>query len=162
MINYKIRQINPDEIHLLEDFIYEAIFIPEGVVPPPRSIIFNPDIYVYIEDFEKPDDHCLVAESDGKIAGAVWVRILSGPVKGFGNIDDESPEFAISLYPKYRGMGIGTNLMKSMLSLLREKGYKRTSLAVQKDNYAVKMYQNVGFVIAKELDEEYLMICELG
>ena len=34
-----IREIRPEEIPLLNDFLYEAIFIPEGVPAPPRSII---------------------------------------------------------------------------------------------------------------------------
>jgi len=34
-------------------------------------------------------------------------------------------------------------------------------LAVQKDNYAVRMYKKVGFKIVKESEEEYLMICDL-
>lgn len=57
---------------------------------------------------------------------------LSGTVKGFGNVDSQTPEFAISLYKEYRGKRIGTRLMLAMLQLLREKGYTKTSLAVQK------------------------------
>lgn len=48
-----------------------------------------------------------------------------------------------------------------MLLLLREKGYAQTSLAVQKENYAVKMYKDVGFYIVDENSEEYIMICDL-
>lgn len=29
-----IRAINPNEYPLLDDFLYDAIFIPEGVTPP--------------------------------------------------------------------------------------------------------------------------------
>jgi len=162
MINYNIRAIKPSEIFLLEDFIYEAIFQKEETTSLPRDIINNPDIRVYIEDFGKPDDLCLVAEVDGKIVGAVWTRILCGEVKGYGNIDNQTPEFAISLYKKYRNKGIGTALMKDMLELLKKHGYKRTSLAVQKDNYAVRMYEKVGFKIMKELEEEYLMVHNLS
>ena len=48
--------------------------------------------------------------------------------------------------------------MISMLKLLRDKGFKKASLAVQKDNYALKMYQNIGFQIIGENEEEFLMI----
>lgn len=51
--------------------------------------------------------------------------------------------------------------MKRMLDLLKQNGYKQTSLAVQKANYAVKMYKNVGFYTIDENDEEYIMICKL-
>lgn len=48
-----------------------------------------------------------------------------------------------------------------MLELLRSKEYKRASLAVQKKNYAVKMYKNVGFKTVDENEQEYIMLCEL-
>jgi ribosomal protein S18 acetylase RimI-like enzyme len=150
----EIRPINPDEIGVLDDFLYEAIFQPDINNLAPKSIIEKPELQVYIKDFGKPDDNCLVAVCDGKIIGAVWTRIING----FGSVDEKTPEFAIALYREYRGRGIGTNLMREMLELLRSKGYKQTSLAVQKENYAVKMYKAVGFEIVKELSEEYLMM----
>ena len=51
----------------------------------------------------------------------------------------------------------GTELMKQMLELLRKKGYKRASLSVQKDNYALHMYQKVGFKPVIDNDEEFIM-----
>ncbi|MBP0976822.1 MAG: GNAT family N-acetyltransferase, partial [Oscillospiraceae bacterium] len=73
----------------------------------------------------------------------------------------ETPSFAISLYKEYRGHGIGTELMKEMLDVLKAQGYKRASLAVQKATYAVRMYRNVGFKTVDENDEEYIMVCDL-
>ena len=90
-----IRGIRPGEISLLDDFLYEAIFIPEGVLPPPKSIIFNDDLQVYVKGFgDEPHDHCLVAECDGKTVGAVWVRVM----EDYGHLDDNTPSLAISLY----------------------------------------------------------------
>lgn len=83
-------------------------------------------------------------------------------MKDYGHIDNETPSFAISLYKEYRGYGIGTDMMRAMLKLLKEKGYNKASLAVQKANYAVSMYKNVGFEIIDENDEEYIMICHLN
>jgi ribosomal protein S18 acetylase RimI-like enzyme len=48
-----------------------------------------------------------------------------------------------------------------MLAVLKERGYTQTSLSVQKANYAVKMYQKVGFEIVDENEEEYIMVCKL-
>ena len=158
----KIRKLRETEIGILENLQYEAIFIPEGFESPPFEIIYRPEIAIYFKDFgAKKDDYCLVAEIEGKIVGGVWVRIISGEVKGFGYVDDETPEFAISLFPEYRNQGIGTKLMFEMIDYLKNKGYKQCSLAVQKANYAVKMYKNVGFEIINELEQEYLMVCKL-
>lgn len=51
--------------------------------------------------------------------------------------------------------------MYEMLKLLRSHGYEKASLAVQKANYAVRMYEKVGFEIVDENDEEFIMICKL-
>lgn len=155
---YKIREIDKSEYEILNDFLYEAIFIPEGTEKPPKDIIKNKDLQVYVEEFGSgKDDNCLVAECDNKIVGACWTRIMND----YGHVDEETPSFAISLYEAYRGKGIGTDLMIKMLELLKQKGYKKASLAVQKANYAVKMYKKVGFEIVDENNEEFIMICKL-
>ena len=158
MNNLIIREIRKDEYKLLEDFLYEAIFIPVGVEKPSRDIIKNKKLQVYIKDFgTNKDDNCLLAEYNKKIVGACWTRIMND----YGHVNNGTPSLAISLYEEYRGKGIGTKLMKSMLKLLKEKGYKRTSLSVQKSNYAVKMYKNIGFKIIDETEAEYIMTCDL-
>lgn len=157
-----IRKIKTEETNILEDLLYEAIYQAENKPLIPKDIIKNPEINVYIRDFgKKKDDHCFVAETDGKIVGAVWVRILADEIKGFGNIDNQTPEFAISLFKEYRSKGYGTMLMKEMIGYLRDKGYKQTSLSVNKDNYAVFMYQNLGFSIIKENKDDFLMLLDL-
>ena len=149
-----IREIRPEEIPVLDDFLYEAIFIPEGVEAPPRSIILNEDLQVYVRDFGKePDDRCLVAEIDGKIVGAVWSRVMND----YGHVDDKTPSLAISLYKEYRSQGIGTELLQKMLDLLQNDGYESVSLSVQKANYAIRMYQKAGFRIVEDRGEEVLM-----
>ena len=156
-MDYRIREIRENEYCILSEFLYEAIFIPEGTEKPPKSIVEQPELQVYIADFGKSDDWCLVAEVKEKIVGAVWVRIMND----YGHIDDETPSFAISLYEEYRNMGIGTVLMRDMLEFLKNKGYKQTSLSVQKANYAVRMYQKVGFEVIDKNEEEYIMVCRL-
>lgn len=154
-MDYKIRKIKETEFPLLKDFLYEAIFVPEGVEPPPKSIVDDPELQVYISDFgSEPHDMALVAEVDNKVVGAVWVRIMND----YGHIDDETPSFAISLYKEYRGLGIGTEMMKVMLTTLKDRGYRQASLAVQKANYAVELYRKVGFEIFDENNEEFIMV----
>lgn len=158
MMNTEIRPLKKDETALLKDFLYEAIFIPEGVEPPPRDIVEKPELRVYTDNFgSRRGDNCLVAEAGGRVVGAVWTRIMDD----YGHVDDDTPSFAISLYREYRGQGIGTGLMREMLSLLRSQGFKRASLAVQKANYAVRLYEKVGFSVTDENDEEYIMVCVL-
>ena len=153
-----LRHLRTDETDFLQDFLYEAIYIPKGTEPPARDIIENPELKLYYENFGMGiADYCIVADDDGKVVGAVWSRIMND----YGHIDDDTPSLAISLYKEYRGQGIGTRLMREMLTLLKENGYKRASLAVQKANYAVRMYKKLGFKTISENNEEYIMVCEI-
>ena len=157
-----IREIQPQELNRLEDFLYEAIYQPDKANPAPRDVIKIPEVSVYIDNFgQQKDDYCLVAEWEGKLIGAVWVRVLADEIKGYGNIDEKTPEFAISLYENCRNQGIGTQLMNTMIDHLRKKDYAQASLSVNKENPAVRFYKNLGFEILKENQEDYLMLLKL-
>ena len=68
----EIRALKPEEILLLEEFLYQAIFIPQGLAPLSRRILKESDLEMYIKDFGKqPDDWALVAEMDDRLVGAV-------------------------------------------------------------------------------------------
>ena len=89
--------------------------------------------------------------------GTVWTRIMND----YGHVEDGVPSLAISVRKEYRGGGIGTALMRTILGELRKRGYEKVSLSVQKANYAVGMYRNVGFRIIDEKEDEYIMVCPL-
>lgn len=66
-MEYKIRSISEGEYILLNDFLYEAVFVPPGISPPPKSIINQPELQVYIADFgTKKDDIGLIAEVNNR------------------------------------------------------------------------------------------------
>ena len=133
-MNTIIRKIRPEEYSLLREFLYQAIYLPEGVEPPPRSVVDLPELQIYVTDFgTRPGDHCLVAEVEKKVIGAAWCRIM----EDYGHIDSSTPSLAISLLPEYRGQGTGTQLLNGLLLLLREYGYQQAPLSVQKENPAV-------------------------
>ena len=145
------------DIEILKTFLYEAIFVPEGAVPPPRDIVNKPELKIYYEGFGNgPADKAIAAMDNGLILGVVWTRIMND----YGHVDDETPSFAIALYKEYRGKGTGTRMMTEMLKYLKECGYNRASLAVQKNNYAVRMYEEVGFKTVSKNDKEYIMVYE--
>lgn len=51
--------------------------------------------------------------------------------------------------------------MKQILLTLKAQEYKQVSLSVQKINYAVHMYRKLGFEVAHENEEDYVMIRKL-
>ncbi|OUN08685.1 hypothetical protein B5G43_00955 [Flavonifractor sp. An92] len=154
-MNTIIREMRPEEHNLLREFLYQAIYVPEGVEPPPRSVVDLPELQVYLADFgTRPGDHGLVAEVEKKVIGAAWCRMM----EDYGHIDNDTPSLAISLLPEYRGQGTGTQLLNGLLRLLWENGYRQASLSVQKENPALRLYQRTGFRIVAERGTEYLML----
>lgn len=154
----QIRTMDPSEYPLLENFLYEAIFLREGEIAPPKEIIQSPQLQVYIAEFgSQPDDIAFVAEVENKVIAAVFSRIMND----YGHVDNETPSLAISLYKEYRRFGIGKALMKTILHHLQIQGYKKISLSVQKDNYAYRLYESLGFEILEETQDEYIMIKKL-
>jgi len=156
--NITVREIEKPDYPLLEDFLYHAVFQPPGQPLIPREVIFEPDVFVYIEGFGAGAGDCgAVAEIDGQIVGIAWTRIIPG----FGHIDRHTPELAISMLPEFRGQGIGTLLMTELFELLRGRGYRRTSLAVQQQNPAAGFYTRLGYETIRENGEEFIMIKKL-
>lgn len=157
-MDYKIRKLRQEEVKVLDTFLYEAIFVPEGVPKPKFEIIESKELQVYVADFGKREgDLCFVSEAEGKIIGAVWCRIMND----YGHIDDNTPSLAISLLKDYRSRGIGTALMKRILEELKNSRYDKVSLSVQKQNHAAKMYRDLGFTVESETNQEYIMVYKL-
>lgn len=153
-----IRELKRKEFALLRDFLYEAIFIPQGAAVPPHSVIELPELQVYIADFGMhKGDRALAAEVQEKVVGVIWVRIMHD----YGHIDADTPSLAMSIAPDYRGQGIGTLLLSAMCAALRTEGVARVSLSVQKANYAVRLYRKAGFRVIEETEEEYIMCLDL-
>jgi len=158
----EIREIKVEEEMFLSDLLYEAIYQSDITKSFTKEVINVSEVQVYIKNYgTKKDDYCLVADLNGQIVGGVWVRVLAGEIKGYGNIDDKTPEFAISVYSEYRNQEIGVLLMKKMISYLTHNGYFQSTLSVQKENYAVKMYKKLGFEIIGENEEDFLMLLKL-
>ena len=157
-MNCVIREARPGEEVPLEDFLYLAIFVPEGEEPPPRSILQKPELRVYVDHFgEGIADMCVMAEAEGTAVGAAWSRIMDD----YGHVDDDTPSLAVSLLPQWRGRGIGGALLEKLFRLLAQGGWRRVSLSVQMANRAMHLYERLGFEIVEERDGEAIMVKEL-
>ena len=160
----KIRRVLKADYPCLEEFLYQAIYIPEGEESPSPDIIYEPEIFIYVKDFgEKAGDFGMLAEEAGQAVGAAWTRIIPA----YGHFDSDTPELAVSMLPQFRGLGIGSRLMEKLFELLRQSGYKQTSLSVQKNNPAVRFYQRLGYkIVGDRVDhaghEDYLMLKRLN
>ena len=84
-----IRSLKEKEYNFLEEFLYQAIYIPEGFSLLERSILQDPDLQMYVKDFgQKDGDFALASEENGQIVGIVWVRLM----KDYGYYNDRTHE----------------------------------------------------------------------
>jgi RimJ/RimL family protein N-acetyltransferase len=160
-IAYTIRTLEPKDATILNEMLYEAIFVPEGSVPPARDIVHSPEFSKYVKGFGEPSDLGYIALSEtNQPIGAAWLRLLTFPNVGYGYVGDETPELTVSLLPDYRGKGLGTTLLERLFEKAKEK-YKSISLSVWPDNSAYRLYQRLGFETVKQNDNDVVMLKRL-
>lgn len=110
-----------------------------------QSIQNQPSLARYVQDWGRVGDLGFVACMDEVSIGAVWLRLWSGSDRGFGYLDDTIPELAIAVLPEYRGQGVGTKLLKQMITTASNT-FPAICLSVRGDNPAISLYQRVGFL----------------
>ncbi len=151
---WTIRRMRQSEYALLPELLFKAIYLPEGTPPPPFETVFTPELLPYTVGFGAGAyDRALCAVVRGAVIGAVWVRL----VRGFGYLDDATPELVLVVEEPFRGRGIGTELLRRMLLLAADEGVQRLSLSVQRANPARRLYLRMGFETVRSHGGEDIM-----
>jgi ribosomal protein S18 acetylase RimI-like enzyme len=146
------------EERIIRKFFHMALYVPPGGTPFPKSIIDEPKLYKYIENYgNKPGDLAVLAMKDITIIGMIWGRIHNAANKGWGYIDEQTPEIGIAVLPKYRNMGIGTQLLNRLFAAYSDAGYNKLSLSVDKRNPSVQLYKRNGFTVVRNEGNSYVM-----
>lgn len=162
MNEIQIRPALSSDQTFLEDMLYQSLYVPEGHEPFPRDIVQRPELAKYVEHWGKAGDIVLIAVDSKKDlpVGAIWLRLLKGSQKGYGYVNDETPEVGIAVMPEYRGQGIGTHLF---VQLFEAAGllYDTISLSVSKGNPARKLYEYLGFEVFAEDETSITMLKHL-
>jgi len=156
-----IRPLTQADEPFLWDMLYHAIYIPDGQPALPREILQLPELRIYVENWGKPDDFGFLALVDEKPVGAIWLRLLTGSPRGFGYVDDITPELTIALLPKYRGQGIGSQLMAHLFDNVKSR-YAAICLSVTIGNPAERLYRRLGFEVVGETLDSYTMVKRWG
>lgn len=84
------------------------------------------------------------------------LRLLAGEEKGFGYIDDFTPELGMAILPEYRGQGIGTTLLTRLVETAAAS-YEQISLSVARENPALRLYKRLGFEVVAEVGTSLTM-----
>ena len=160
--SHSIRRLSPSDQPFLWEMLYQSLHVPEGSPPFPRDITGQPEIAKYVDAWGRAGDLGVVAvEADsGEPIGAAWLRLLSGNERGYGYVDDETPELGMAVVPEYRGRGVGSDMLKHLLESAGAV-YRRVSLSVSADNPAARLYRREGFTQVCECGDSLTMVKRL-
>lgn len=137
-----------------------ALWDPPPAELRPVEVLQLPGVRIYAENWGMPTDVGLVAQVDGRDAGACWLRLL--PVgAGLASVDAETPQLGIALMPGYRQKGYGQSLMRETLKAAALAGYRQVSLTVHPANPAQHMYERCGFRKLDVRNGFHLMVLQL-
>lgn len=152
----QIREMQIDEYDFLWKMLREAIYSPDHKLP--ESIIHEPSIAKYAVSFGQEGDYAFVIPANEGLVGAAWTRLMRGENKGYGFVDDSTPELSMAIEQNFRGKGYGQELINRVVDKLRKHGYTQLSLSVDKRNRALRLYQRIGFSIFREEETAYTMV----
>lgn len=139
-----IRPLTQADESILWTMLYQALYVPPGQPPFPAEIVHEPALSGYVENWGQPGDLGFVTLLDYHPVGAAWLRLLTGDNRGFGHVDETTPELSIAVLPEFRGLGIGTRLLTLLLQTAQAY-YGAVCLSVSPDNPALRLYQRLGF-----------------
>jgi ribosomal protein S18 acetylase RimI-like enzyme len=138
------RPLAPADQAFLWEVLHVALWDPPPAPLRPRSVLAHPEVRIYAEGWGREGDIGVVAEIDGRPAGACWMRLITGG-RGLAYIDDETPQLGIALLPEFQHRGHGEPLMRAALEAAMAR-YRRVSLSVHPGNPAARLYARCGFV----------------
>ncbi len=149
---YDLEVLDRNFAHFMPEIVYQAIYVPKGETPPTRDILKKAELHKYYDQWGRKGDLGLVAihrKSEIPVGGA-FVRHYHPQEAGYGFVGAQYPELSIALLPDHRSKGLGSQLLKTLLTALKEAGCAGISLSVDERNPAIALYRRFGFEVVKE------------
>ncbi|WP_100405572.1 GNAT family N-acetyltransferase [Bacillus solitudinis] len=159
MIHIRSFEQSETDLEFLMDMMYESIHIPENK-PAKEELLNFPNIKKYSEGWGRKHDRALLAFNEDKLpVGAAWYRLFTENQKGYGYVDEKTPELGIAVTNEARGKGIGILLMERLFETACKDGYTSLSLSVDPNNIqAVRLYKKLGFKLCGSSGTSLTMI----
>jgi len=142
--------------------LYEAVFWRAGADRPSlEEGLAYPDVRGLLADWgRRTGDTAVVAVVDSTPVGAAWYRFWTddNPIRGY--VDEATPVLAIGVRRDYRRQGVGTRMIEWLMDYASKHAVRRISLMVSKDNYAMDLYRQRGFVAFADKGDSLIMVRE--
>ncbi len=144
-----IREGHANDLPFLRQMLMQAYHWNHvGPLPPADEFLSQPNIMERLEDWRPADgDRAVIAEVEGKPIGAAWYRFGTEDNHAYGYINPQTPELGIGVLPDHRSQGVGRPLINALIDRARQEQVQALSLSVDPANYALKLYESVGFTL---------------
>jgi len=149
-----VRAGGPNDVRFLRDMLRHAY--------ADVSLIDDLPVSRYADRWGRPGDVSVIALEGATPIGAAWFRLYRQAERGFGFVDEGTPELSLAVVPSRRRGGVGKALLTALLDKARAAGHERLSLSVGSTNPAIGLYERFGFRKVGEADGSYTMVAELG
>ena len=158
-MNITIRDASPGDKPFLQAMLYEAAFWRPGQTRPPLdSALADPELAKLLAGWGADGDVGVIAmNAEREAIGAAWYRFWTDDHHSYGYVNAATPEIAIGVVQERRGRGVGRKLLDALIERARAAKVWNLSLSVERDNPALRLYEQVGFVTVGSLDNAWTM-----
>ena len=159
-----IRKAEARDCELIEQMLLAAFDWRPGTTPRPvANVMADPSVAHYAEGWLRDTDLGVVAEDDetGLGLGAAWWRFFTLADPGYGFVSEAVPEVSIGVVTGARGVGLGRALLYELVTFAHRESLAGLSLSVEPDNFALHLYEQVGFTRVGECGGSLTMLLSL-
>lgn len=150
-----------DADFLAQVLVAAAFWRPDGPSGSVSEVLSQPELAHYVAGWPRPGDLGVIALDGQQRVGVAWVRLLSATDPGYGFVDNATPELSMGVLQAWRGRGVGSRLLDALIAAAREQELTALSLSVERDNYARRLYERVGFRQVDEVGGSLTMLLRL-
>ena len=124
----------------------------DGLFTDHREIILE----AYIRQ-QQQSNVMLVAETDGRLVGQIWIDLAKLASRGTGFL------WALRVHPEARSRGIGSELVGAAEAWLAAHAFESGAVGVEKENLrGMRLCHRLGYEVAGELLERYTYTTPAG
>lgn len=159
-----LRAAQQSDLPFLRKMLYEAVFWRAGDNKPSFDEgLAYPEVSKSLADWGKRDgDTAVVATMNAAPIATAWYRFWTDDNCINGYVDEITPVLVIAVHHDYRRQGIGRKLIEWLVTHASNHTVQQISLSVSKDNHAIHLYRQTGFLEYADKGDAITMVRKIG
>jgi len=159
-MSLRLREARLTDLPFLREMLYEGVFWRARPDRPTfEEGLALPDVKKELANWgERDGDTAVIATIDSMPIGASWYRFWTADAGSGGYVDEATPVLAVAVHRDHRHQGIGRKLIKRLIEQAAAQSVSLISLSVSKDNYALRLYRQLGFEVHTDRGDALTMV----